>query len=181
MYIYIIQGYFTGTGVILRLPQCQWSNPEGYGWNRSLHNPTKTLRNTKQTRNVWNCDYLVASEITLMYMGKIGRYTTQQNTAKHDIEWIIHDLYNAMRLNRDVSLFFDHLQDIRYSSAMRFGVWYMFCSLTHWPWWGHMLSYNWVQRMTWCLTAPNHYFNNVHFSPAIYCITRMKAILPEIN
>ena len=106
VYIYIIQGYFTGTGVILRLPQCQWSNPEGYGWNRSLHNPTKTLQNTKQTRNVWNCDYLVASEIALMYMGKIGRYTTQQNTAKHDTEWIIHDLYNAIQLNRDVSLFF---------------------------------------------------------------------------
>ena len=27
---YILQGYSTGTGAIIRLPQCQWSNPEKY-------------------------------------------------------------------------------------------------------------------------------------------------------
>ena len=27
---HILKGYFTGTGAIW-LPQCQWSNPEGYG------------------------------------------------------------------------------------------------------------------------------------------------------
>ena len=27
----ILQGCFTGTGAIIGLPQCQWSNPEGYG------------------------------------------------------------------------------------------------------------------------------------------------------
>ena len=26
-----LQGYFTGTGAIMWLPQCQWRNPEGYG------------------------------------------------------------------------------------------------------------------------------------------------------
>ena len=30
-FTHILQDYFTGTGAILRLPQCQWSNPEGYG------------------------------------------------------------------------------------------------------------------------------------------------------
>ena len=29
--MHILQGYFTGTGAIIWLPQCQWSNPEGYG------------------------------------------------------------------------------------------------------------------------------------------------------
>ena len=28
----IFQGCFTGTGAIVRLPQCRWSNPEGYGY-----------------------------------------------------------------------------------------------------------------------------------------------------
>ena len=28
---HILQGYFTDTGAIIWLPQCQWSNPEGYG------------------------------------------------------------------------------------------------------------------------------------------------------
>ena len=30
-FTHIFQGYFTGTGAIMWLPQCQWSNPEGYG------------------------------------------------------------------------------------------------------------------------------------------------------
>ena len=30
-FTHILQGYFTGTGAIIRLPQWQWSNPEGYG------------------------------------------------------------------------------------------------------------------------------------------------------
>ena len=29
-FTHILQGYFTGTGAIVWLPQCQWSNPEGY-------------------------------------------------------------------------------------------------------------------------------------------------------
>ena len=31
-FIHILQGYFTGTGAIIWLPQCQWSNLEEYGW-----------------------------------------------------------------------------------------------------------------------------------------------------
>ena len=30
-FIYIHQGCFVGTGAIVRLPQCQWSKPNGYG------------------------------------------------------------------------------------------------------------------------------------------------------
>ena len=31
VFIHIHQGYFDGTGAIVRLPQCQWSKPDGYG------------------------------------------------------------------------------------------------------------------------------------------------------
>ena len=31
VFIYIHQGCFVGTGAIVRLPQCQWSKPDGYG------------------------------------------------------------------------------------------------------------------------------------------------------
>ena len=31
-FTHILQGYFTGTGAIIWLPQCQWSNPEEYGY-----------------------------------------------------------------------------------------------------------------------------------------------------
>ena len=31
VFIQIHQGFFAGTGAIVRLPQCQWSKPDGYG------------------------------------------------------------------------------------------------------------------------------------------------------
>ena len=31
VFIHIHQGYFAGTGAIVRLPQCQWSKRDGYG------------------------------------------------------------------------------------------------------------------------------------------------------
>ena len=31
VFIHIHQGFFAGTGAIVRLPQCQWSKPDGYG------------------------------------------------------------------------------------------------------------------------------------------------------
>ena len=31
VFIHIHQGCFAGTGAIIRLPQCQWSKPDGYG------------------------------------------------------------------------------------------------------------------------------------------------------
>ena len=31
IFIHIHQGCFAGTGAIVRLPQCQWSKPDGYG------------------------------------------------------------------------------------------------------------------------------------------------------
>ena len=40
---HILQGYFTGTGAIM-LPQCQWSNPEGYGLSQPV-GKSKKLQN----------------------------------------------------------------------------------------------------------------------------------------
>ena len=31
VFIHIYQSWFAGTGAIVRLPQCQWSKPDGYG------------------------------------------------------------------------------------------------------------------------------------------------------
>ena len=38
----ILQGCFTGTGAIIWLPQCPWSNPAGYGWI-STYNEQQTM------------------------------------------------------------------------------------------------------------------------------------------
>ena len=48
VFIHIHQGYFAGTGAIVRLPQCQWSKPDGYGkisqcTTTTKHNKAKTV------------------------------------------------------------------------------------------------------------------------------------------
>ena len=42
VFIHIHQGCFAGTGAIVRLPQCQWSKPDGYGEN---HNKAQQSKN----------------------------------------------------------------------------------------------------------------------------------------
>ena len=46
----ILQGYFTGTGAILWLPQCWWSNTEGYGCLDHV-NPLRAQLNHNKTKN----------------------------------------------------------------------------------------------------------------------------------
>ena len=48
VFIHIHQGCFSGTGAIVRLPQCQWSKPGGYGKigqciTTTKHSKTKTV------------------------------------------------------------------------------------------------------------------------------------------
>ena len=48
VFIHIHQGCFAGTGAIVRLPQCQWSKPDGYGKisqciTTTKHSKTKTM------------------------------------------------------------------------------------------------------------------------------------------
>ena len=48
VFIHIHQGCFAGTGAIFRLPQCQWSKPDGYGkisqcFTTTKHSKAKTV------------------------------------------------------------------------------------------------------------------------------------------
>ena len=44
VFIHIHQGCFAGTGAIVRLPQCQWSKPDGYGKiTTTKHSNAKTV------------------------------------------------------------------------------------------------------------------------------------------
>ena len=45
VFIHIHQGCFAGTGAIVRLPQCQWSKPDGYG------KISQCITTTKQSKN----------------------------------------------------------------------------------------------------------------------------------
>ena len=50
---HIRQGCFTGTGAIVRLPQCQWSKPDGYG------KISQCLTTTKHSKAKIVCIFLV--------------------------------------------------------------------------------------------------------------------------
>ena len=44
VFIHIHQGCFAGTGAIVRLPQCQWSKPDGYGKFSQCITTTKHIK-----------------------------------------------------------------------------------------------------------------------------------------
>ena len=96
VFIYIHQGCFAGTGAIVRLPQCQWSKPDGYGKISQCiittkHSKAKTvciflgiycIRNT-----VFFSEYNVNLGHALIIQPKLQTelicyYTWKQNTSK---------------------------------------------------------------------------------------------------
>ena len=52
VFIHIHQGCFAGTGAIVRLPQCQWSKPDGYG------NISQCITTTKHSKTKTVCTFL---------------------------------------------------------------------------------------------------------------------------
>ena len=52
VFIHIHQGCFAGTGAIVRLPQCQWSKPGGYG------KISQCITTTKQSKAKTVCIFL---------------------------------------------------------------------------------------------------------------------------
>ena len=52
VFIHIHQGCFAGTGAIVRLPQCQWSKPDGYG------RISQCITTTKHSKAVTVCIFL---------------------------------------------------------------------------------------------------------------------------
>ena len=52
VFIHIHQGCFAGTGAIVRLPQCQWSTPDGYG------KISQCITTTKHSKAVTVCIFL---------------------------------------------------------------------------------------------------------------------------
>ena len=94
VFIHIHQGCFAGTGAIVRLPQCQWSKPDGYGKisqciTTTKHSKAKTVciflgiycsfwTNTSAITRLLQCN-----GITLKHMSKSGQYKTRAKKKKN--------------------------------------------------------------------------------------------------
>ena len=61
VFIHIHQGCFAGTGAIVRLPQCQWSKPDGYG------QISQCITTTKNSKANTVCIFLGIYCICLVY------------------------------------------------------------------------------------------------------------------
>ena len=57
VFIHIHQGCYAGTGAIVRLPQCQWSKPDGYGQNQSMYNHNKAQKSKNHVHISWDILY----------------------------------------------------------------------------------------------------------------------------
>ena len=57
VFIHIHQGCFAGTGAIVRLPQCQWSKPDGYGKISQCITTTKHSKAKKRVHISWDILY----------------------------------------------------------------------------------------------------------------------------
>ena len=68
VFIHIHQGCFAGTGAIVRLPQCQWSKPDGYG------EISQCITTTKHSKAKTVCIFL-------------GIYCKLTTTAQHVFIW----------------------------------------------------------------------------------------------
>ena len=60
VFIHIHQGCFAGTGAIVRLPQCQWSKPDGYG---KISQCLTTTKHTKQKLCAYFLGYTVGQYV----------------------------------------------------------------------------------------------------------------------
>ena len=75
VFIHIHQGCFAGTGAIVRLPQCQWSKPDGYG------KISQCITTTKHSKAKTVCIFL--GIYCISHNSPYKRYTTA-------LKWKLH-------------------------------------------------------------------------------------------
>ena len=100
VFIHIHQGCFAGTGAIVRLPQCQWSKPDGYGKisqciTTTKHSKAKTVciflgiycmrNNAQRHRYIHHLNRLMTVDIS------------EVKRSKAQIMYILRDIYHMLR------------------------------------------------------------------------------------
>ena len=89
VFIHIHQGCFAGTGAIVRLPQCQWSKPDGYG--KISQCITTTKHSKAKTVCIFlgiYCTYCIVSAWHGVYILYLCRLYTQVLHANRITFWI---------------------------------------------------------------------------------------------
>ena len=88
VFIHIHQGCFAGTGAIVRLPQCQWSKPDGYG--KISQCITTTKHSKAKTVCIFLGIYCTTRHVFYIAVVSILRehiYTKSTNFGRHHCIW----------------------------------------------------------------------------------------------
>ena len=83
VFIHIHQGCFAGTGAIVRLPQCQWSKPDGYG--KISQCITKTKHSKAKTVCIFLGIYCTGLDGFFPYLAQM--ISSFRECAAHNIFW----------------------------------------------------------------------------------------------
>ena len=79
VFIHIHQGCFAGTGAIVRLPQCQWSKPDGYG------KISQCITTTKHSKANTVCIFLgIYSRYIVIRCGQKNSNDERKQTRSHE-------------------------------------------------------------------------------------------------
>ena len=99
VFIHIIQGGFAGTGAIVRLPQCQWSKPDGY---RKISQCITTTKHSKaKTVCIFLGIYCMYANYLVPLINRPTRITWESSTL---IDNIFSNNYNVIDYQVNVIL-----------------------------------------------------------------------------
>ena len=119
VFIHIHQGCFAGTGTIVRLPQCQWSKPDGYGII------SQCITTTKHSKAKTVC----------IFLGKYRKYPGRYIICQKEIMLlftVVHFLsmtclyvciYNAQALSGQYVFYIYFMDTIHFRCATPFSCW----------------------------------------------------------
>ena len=103
VFIYIHQGCFAGIGAIVRLPQCQWSKPDGYG------KISQCITTTKHSKAKTVCIFLgIYCNFTLWKRKWPNLHQTQYRRLTYDL-LLQANVYHSDSLELIQALFINYL------------------------------------------------------------------------
>ena len=94
VFIHIHQGCFAGTGAIVRLPQCQWSKPGGYG------TISQCITTTKHSKAKTVCIFLgiyCTPEVGVLPIGETIRVKYKNRISFIKYKWMCKFFFNISR------------------------------------------------------------------------------------
>ena len=132
VFIHIHQGCFAGTGAIVRLPQCQWSKPDGYG------KISQRITTTKHSKVKTVCIFLgiYCSKLPQMYqLFPLDTFMVSYNTDVlliscsmnwlflYDAQWICLSIFTVDGDNNVTSALRTPLITLIFISKLEFWIW----------------------------------------------------------